>query len=334
MEGYITIPEREPSRIFDRISVLSDPIRCRALLLLEDQELAVSEICQVLQLPQSTVSRHLKTLADDGWIRARKEGTSRQYSAAPEPEDAAAQRLWQLVRDEISSGSGALQDRTRLAGILSERRTRSQEFFSAAAGDWAELRRDLFGERFDLEGLLGLLDEEWIVGDLGCGTGQTTQSLAPFVGGIVAIDESEAMLAAARKRLAGAHNVELRLGRLEDLPIDDHTLDAAISVMVLHHVTDPSLVLLEASRALRPSGKLLVVDMLPHEREEYRQQMGHAWMGFDEPQIRHWLEQAGFHRISLSRIESRPQSHGPVSLCCYSAGGFLRRPPLTLRRTS
>jgi len=311
MDGSIATPEREPSRIFDRISVLSDPIRCRILLLLEGQELAVSEICQVLQLPQSTVSRHLKTLVDDGWIRARKEGTSRQYSATPEPEDVSAQRLWQLVREEISSSVGALQDRTRLTGILSERRTRSQEFFSTAAGDWAELRQDLFGERFDLEGLLGLLDEEWTVGDLGCGTGQTTQSLAPFVSGIVAIDESDAMLAAARTRLAGTHNVDLRLGRLEDLPIDDHTLDAAISVMVLHHVTDPARVLIEASRALKPSGKLLVVDMLPHERQEFRQQMGHVWLGFDEPQIRLWLDNAGFHRIRFHELRADPNALGP-----------------------
>ena len=311
MDGSIATPEREPSRIFDRISVLSDPIRCRILLLLEGQELAVSEICQVLQLPQSTVSRHLKTLVDDGWIRARKEGTSRQYSATPEPEDVSAQRLWQLVREEISSSVGALQDRTRLTGILSERRTRSQEFFSTAAGEWAELRQDLFGKRFDLEGLLGLLDEEWTVGDLGCGTGQTTQSLAPFVSGIVAIDESDAMLAAARTRLAGTHNVDLRLGRLEDLPIDDHTLDAAISVMVLHHVTDPARVLIEASRALKPSGKLLVVDMLPHERQEFRQQMGHVWLGFDEPQIRLWLDNAGFHLIRFHELRADPNALGP-----------------------
>jgi SAM-dependent methyltransferase len=311
MDGLIIAPEREPSRIFDRISVLSDPIRCRILLLLEGQELAVSEICQVLQIPQSTISRHLKTLVDDGWIRGRREGTSRQYSATPEPEDVSAQRLWQLVREEISGSAGALQDRTRLAGILSERRTRSQEFFSTAAGEWAELRLDLFGERFDLQGLLGLLDEDWTVGDLGCGTGQTTQSLAPFVAGIVAIDESDAMLAAARKRLAGTHNVDLRLGRLEDLPIDDNTLDAAISVMVLHHVTDPAQVLVEASRALKTSGKLLVVDMLPHERQEFRQQMGHVWLGFDESQIQHWLERAGFHRIRFYELRADPKALGP-----------------------
>jgi len=312
MEGSIALPEREPSRIFARISVLGDPIRCRILLLLEGHELAVAEICSVLQFPQSTISRHLKTLADDGWIRARREGTSRRYSAAQEPEEPAAQRLWQLLREEVSNGSAAVQDRTRLAEILAQRRTRSQEFFSTAAGQWAELRQDLFGERFDLEGLLGLLDEEWIVGDLGCGTGQTTQSLAPFVGKVIAIDESEAMLTAARTRLTGVHNVELRSGRLEQLPIDDNTLDAALVVMVLHHLAAPSRVLLEASRALKPRGKLLVVDILPHEHDEYRQQMGHIWLGFDEPEIRHWLDQAGFCRLHFQELRADPKAMGPT----------------------
>lgn len=312
MERSKTTPEKESAGIFARISVLSDPIRCRILLLLETHELAVAEVCRILQLPQSTVSRHLKTLADDGWIRARREGTSRHYSAAPVAEDEAAERLWHLLRGEISGGNTVLQDRTRLTEILAQRRSRSQEFFSTAAGEWAELRRDLFGERFDLEGLLGLLDEEWIVGDLGCGTGETTQSVTPFVGSVIAVDESEAMLTAARARLGNVGNVDLRLGRLEHLPIDDSALDAAMVIMVLHHLADPSRVLVEASRALKPRGKLLVVDILPHEREEFRHQMGHIWLGFNEIEMRRWLERAGFQQIHFHELRADPEAMGPT----------------------
>jgi ArsR family transcriptional regulator len=312
MEGLKEAPERESSRIFDRLAVLGDPIRCRILLLLEAHELSVSEICAVLQLPQSTISRHLKTLADDSWIRARREGTSRRYSAALDFGDPTAQNLWHLLREEISKGTAALQDRTRLAGILAQRRSRSQEFFSTKAGDWTQVRRDLFGARFDLESLLGLLDEAWVLADLGCGTGQTSRSLAPFVRRVIAIDESEAMLTAARARLAGTSNVEVRSGHLEDLPIEAGSLDAALAVLVLHHVPDPTRVLQEARRALKPGGKLLVVDMLPHEREEYRQQMGHVWLGFDELQLRLWLEQAGFHHITFHELRADPEAKGPT----------------------
>src|SRR3954463_12331485 len=55
--------------IFDRLSALADPTRSRLLLLLDRHELTVGELCSALQLPQSTVSRHLKTLSDEGWGR-------------------------------------------------------------------------------------------------------------------------------------------------------------------------------------------------------------------------------------------------------------------------
>ena len=278
--------------IFARLSTLGDPVRCRLLLLLEGQELTVSEICSVLQLPQSTVSRHLKILADDGWIRARREGTSRRYSLRSDSPEASARRLWLTVREELGGGPAATQDRQRLRGVLAQRLTKSQEFFSATAGEWAELRQELFGYRFDLHSLLALLDDEWVVGDLGCGTGQITQSLAPFVRRVIAVDESDAMLAAAGQRLADWENVELRQGRLEALPIEDGALDAATFVLVLHHLAEPLRALAEAARTLSKGGRLLVVDMLPHEREEYRQQMGHVWLGFDEDQLSSWLIEA------------------------------------------
>ena len=45
-------------------------------------------------------------------------------------------------------------------------------------------------------------DGDWTVGDLGCGTGQVSAALAPFVARVIAVDASAAMLQAAKKRLA------------------------------------------------------------------------------------------------------------------------------------
>ncbi len=311
MKGLSSGPTKEPPAILGRLSAIADPTRCRVVLLLSRQELTVTELCAVLQLPQSTVSRHLKVLAGDGWISVRPEGTSRFYSAAVD-DDPSAHQLWELVAAEISDSPAAAQDATRLGAVLARRRARSQEFFSSAAEQWAELRRELFGATFDLRALPALLDPDWVVGDLGCGTGAVSESLAPFVSRMVAVDASSSMLEAARARLAGHRNVDLREGQLERLPIADGELDAATLMLVLHHSAEPHAVLSEAARALKPGGRLLLVDMLPHERDEYRKQMGHVWLGFAEEQIASLLAAAGFSRLRFNILPADPEVKGPT----------------------
>jgi ubiquinone/menaquinone biosynthesis C-methylase UbiE/DNA-binding transcriptional ArsR family regulator len=297
--------------IFDRMSALADATRSRLLLLLERHELTVGELCQVLQLPQSTVSRHLKLLGDEGWVSARAEGTSRRYRMPADRMDPDARQLWQLVRGQVAALGAAEQDAQRLRSVLAQRSTRSREFFSSAAGEWDRLRAELFGRRADLVGLLGLLDESWTVGDLGCGTGQISQSLAPFVRHVVAVDSSPAMLDAARARLAELRNVETREGELESLPIADGELDAAIAFLVLHYVTDPAEALVQAARALRPGGRLLVVDMMPHDREEYVQAMGHVWQGFEAARLEGWMAEAGLGAFRYVPLPPDPAAKGP-----------------------
>src|SRR5215471_6689884 len=136
--------ERAPA-ILDHLSSLADTTRSRLLLLLDRHELTVGELCGIVQLPQSTVSRHLKALADAGWVAARAEGTSHLYTMTNGALDAGARRLWLLVRD-----------------------------------------------RFHLTALAALLEADWTLGDLGCGTGQVAASLAPFVARVIAVDGSAA----------------------------------------------------------------------------------------------------------------------------------------------
>jgi ArsR family transcriptional regulator len=299
------------TQILDHMAALADPIRCRMLLPLERHELTVNEICSVLQLPQSTVSRHLKTLADDGWVVSRRDGTSRFYGMTLDGRDSGAQRLWPLIREQMASTNGAEQDERRLKSVLSRRRSKSEAFFASASGQWDHLREELFGDRFHLYALLALLDDTLTVGDLGCGTGQVSELLAPHVARVIAVDGSTDMVQAARRRLKGSVNVDVRRGDMEALPIDEGQLDVAILALVLHHVPEPARALAEVNRVLRPGGRVLIVDMLPHDREEYQQQMGHVWLGFSEKTITKHLEAAGFEKPTFTPLPTEPDVKGP-----------------------
>jgi ArsR family transcriptional regulator len=297
--------------ILGDLSALADVTRDRVLLLLETHELTVSELCNVLQLPQSTVSRHLKSLADAGWVTSRADGTSRLYTMTRDGQAAASRRLWLLVREQVAGTRAAAQDQRRLQGVLAARRTKSQEFFSSAAGQWDRLREELFGAGFELQALIGLVDDRWTLGDLGAGTGAVSAALAPFVSRVIAVDNSAAMLQAARRRLQACENVDLRRGDLEDLPIESASLDAATLMLVLPHLPQPERVLREAARVLKPDGRLVIADLLPHDREAYRHQMGHVWLGFPESQMNEYLEEAGFEGIRIRPMPPDPRAKGP-----------------------
>jgi ArsR family transcriptional regulator len=305
--------------ILDHMAALADPIRCRILLPLERHELTVNEICSVLQLPQSTVSRHLKTLAEAGWVVSRRDGTSRFYGMAMQDLDQGAQGLWPVIREQIAGTNGAEQDERRLKAVLAKRRSKSEEFFASASGQWDHLRTELFGDRFHLHAMLALLDPTLVVGDLGCGTGQVSELVAPHVGHVIAVDGSPDMVQAARKRLKALHpstplragQVDVRRGDMEELPIDDQQLDAAIVALVLHHVPEPPRALAEINRVLKRGGRVLIVDMLPHDRVEYQQQMGHVWLGFSEKTIRKHLENAGFERPVIRTLPADESAKGP-----------------------
>jgi ArsR family transcriptional regulator len=298
--------------IFGHLAALSDPTRDRLLLLLEAHELTVGELCAVLQLPQSTVSRHLKALADADWVTSRAEGTSRLYTMDRARQDPSTRRLWLLVREQVSGTPGATQDHRRLQRVLAERRSKSQEFFSSAGARWDRLREDLFGPEFHLHALLGLLDDSWTVADLGAGTGSVAAALALFVRRVIAIDNSAAMLNVARKRLQPYPNVELRRGDLESLPLDDASVDAATLMLVLPYLPAPDRAIREAARVLKPGGRLLVAELLPHDRESYRHQMGHVWLGFAEAQITTMLGEAGFDSARVHALPPDPKAKGPA----------------------
>ena len=304
--------EKQPETLLGWMGSLADPTRLRLLRLLERNELQVQELCDVLQVPQSSVSRHLKVLADQGWVTSRPRATTRFYRMAEA--DGGARRLWLLAKEQMNGWATAKQDQLRLARRLAERQPAAQAFFAGAAGQWDRLRSELYGDAFTGAALLALLPAEWTVADLGCGTGHAAVALAPFVRRVIGVDQSAAMLKAAQKRATGLDNLELRQGSLEALPLADASVDATLLLLALTYVETPGPVLLEAGRVLRPGGRIVVVDLLRHDREEFRRQMGQQCLGFEPASLEALARDAGFERATARALPPEPQAKGPALL--------------------
>ncbi len=290
---------------------LSDQTRGRLLRLVGRSELTVVELCSVLQLPQSTVSRHLKVLVDDGWLVSRKDGTSNLYKMAGDKLEAGRRRLWNLVRDQAISESMIAEDDSRLEQVIADRRSKSQAFFSSAAGQWDRMKIELFGRRVDASTMAAMLPPSQIVGDLGCGTGAISQLMAPWVDRVIGVDSSAAMLQSAKRRLKERDNVDLRRGELTAMPIGDGELTTALMVLVLPYTESPLAVFKEAARATRQGGRLIVVDVRSHDRQEYREELGHTWLGFERSQMTGWLVEAGWKVDKYVDLPPDPEAKGP-----------------------
>src|SRR5216110_2404402 len=122
---------------------LADPTRLRLLRLLERHELGVADLCDILQLPQSTVSRHLKVLLDQRWVRSRRQATNHLYRTILDELDPPARELWLLAREQTDAWPTVEQDRLRLSERLRARETSSEAFFAGAAAEWDRLRDEL-----------------------------------------------------------------------------------------------------------------------------------------------------------------------------------------------
>ena len=132
--------------IHERLAALSEPIRLRIARLVAAEELSVGEVAKVLQVPQSTVSRHLKLLAETGWIGRRSEGTATLYRLHADDLPPEIRPIWLAVKDQAAEPE-TKDDLLRLEAVLAERRTDSLAFFGRVGGEWDHVRDELFGRR-------------------------------------------------------------------------------------------------------------------------------------------------------------------------------------------
>jgi ubiquinone/menaquinone biosynthesis C-methylase UbiE/DNA-binding transcriptional ArsR family regulator len=308
----MTRTPRQPDALLAWMECLADPARLRLLRLLERNELGVAELTDVLQMPQSTVSRHLKILSDQRFVRSRRQGTTHLYQTILDELDAPARKLWLVAREQTDDWPAVRQDQLRLSRLLREKQDDAQSFFAGAAAEWDKLRSELYGNHFPLAAALSLISPHTIVADLGCGTGQLVAMLAPYVRRTIGVDNSAPMLKAARKRTADSANVTLYRGELESLPIESETCDAAMMVLSLIYVASPSLALSEMSRILKPKGRAIVVDLLPHSREDFRRQYGQQHLGFADDQVTNFFTESGFTNVGITNLAPEEGVKGPA----------------------
>jgi len=294
---------------------MADGTRRRILKMVSHHELSVSELVSCLKLPQSTVSRHLKVLRDAGLIHDRRDGTTVIYALpewsvnGPEAPGLEARLIDWVGEQEMPAGLASRLDR-----VLGRRKHRSDAFFSKVGQRWDQMRLDAFGDAFHLEALSALLPSDWRVADIGSGTGYLLPILARTFKQVVAVDPVPEMLDTARARCAREKlgNVTFRKGDLSRLPIPDDDVDLALAVLVLHHVPSPADALGELHRAIRPGGKLLIVEQQAHHLEDFHERMQDRWWGFAPDELAHLVTRVGFTLVRHRNLEPDPLSSGAL----------------------
>ncbi|QDK34075.1 metalloregulator ArsR/SmtB family transcription factor [Sphingomonas sp. IC081] len=286
------------------LRALSEPTRLRMMRLLAHMELAVGELAQVLGQSQPRVSRHIRILCEAGLATRRKEGSwvflrSAVKDNSEPPMGAAAARLLDIAeRDDPAFAARCAEDRRQLAAIRDAREANAQAYFARHAEEWDTLRQ-LHGADGPVEAaLLAALGRSKLGGllDVGTGTGRIAELLAGKASHVTALDKSPEMLRIARARLQSLPPEHLSLvqGDFTALPFAEAAFDTVLFHQVLHYAQEPATVLAEAARVTRPGGRIAVVDLAAHEREDLRERHAHARLGFADQQMASLLADAGF----------------------------------------
>jgi ubiquinone/menaquinone biosynthesis C-methylase UbiE len=292
-------------RLLASLRAAAEPTRLRLLALAGRGAFCVSEFTEILGQSQPRLSRHLKLLCDCGLLERGREGANVWFALPPGDPGALARDLVARL-PEIDPILEA--DRRQAARVLAERARVASESFRRQGADWDEMRAlDLPAQA--VEAALQTLVPETGAGrllDIGTGTGRVLELLAPRVSQAVGVDASKAMLALARSRLAraGLTHCSVRLADMYRLQLAENSFDIAVMQMVLHYAEDPPGVLAEAARVLRPGGRLIVIDLAHHGRDDLVAKLAHRWPGFTDAAMRTLLSDAGLEQGEALSIDT------------------------------
>ena len=292
--------------ILKTLRMLADPSRLRILLLLRVEELSVAELQEILVMGQSSISTHLSQLKQAGLVEDRRTGKSSLYRLTISGDEEIVAGLLTAAKREIPE---AAADEAAMRLVLRKRQDRMRSFFDSVAG---RLGKDYVpGKSWKAlaEALLSLLPP-MVIADLGAGEGAFSLLLAQRATRVIAVDSSARMIEVGREQALrnGVANVEFRQGDMEELPITDCEVDVVFFSQSLHHALHPGRALQEASRILRPGGRIVVLDLLKHRFEEARELYADEWLGFSEAELETMLEKAGFRDVQTSVVHKEPET--------------------------
>ncbi len=291
--------------ILKSLRLLADPSRMRIVLLLEQEELTVAELQEILGMGQSTLSTHLSQLKQAGLVEDRRAGKNILYrlKAGSGSEQRLFGQLLGVLKQASPQVPHADQDMEALRLVRLKRQDRMRAYFDAMAGKFG--RQFVPGRSWKglAEMLLSLMPP-LVIADLGAGEGMVAQMLARRSKEVIAVDNSGKMVefGAAQARRHGFRNLHYRKGDLEDLPIEDETVDVALFSQALHHAQHPERAVQEAFRILKSGGRIVVLDLIRHNFEEARELYADLWLGFSEVEVRRLFRKAGFKGLRTSVV--------------------------------
>jgi ubiquinone/menaquinone biosynthesis C-methylase UbiE len=288
------------------LRVVADPNRLRILLLLKAEELSVAELQEILVMGQSTISTHLSQLKQAGLVEDRRIGKNSLYRLATGNGNDVLNDLLLRAQKEIPE---ATHDRVTARRVVKKRQDKMRAFFDSVAG---RLGKDYVpGKSWKAmaEALLRLMPP-LVIADLGSGDGNFSLLLAHNAEKVIAVDSSAKMIEFAREQAHRNHvkNVDYRLGDMEELPIDDASVDIAFFSQSLHHALHPDRAIAEAARILKLGGRIAILDLARHRFEEAREMYADEWLGFSEAELESMLERAGFEKPQTSIVYKEDKS--------------------------
>jgi len=290
------------------MKALSDETRIRIVNVLSNGAFHVNEIVQILNMGQSRVSRHLKILLDAGILESQREGSLVYYRHANIQKASFTQELTSLLLKHSNGFSYKVQDDQKVKEILNSRREKSKIFFDKLATSITEIQEQVLNPEIYKPYLLSLLPKKInLLVDLGCGAGVLINDYLHRARKVIGIDASSQMLEVARKNFANNKKIDLIQANVENLPFIKNQVDVVVASMVLHHISNPALVFLEASKILKTNGLLCIVDLLKHEQEFMREKYADLWLGFEPQILQNWLLQAGFKIEDYHEIQTKMQ---------------------------